>query len=75
MVKCRYCDKQIKDEEIIIGKSCFQDLVYKSGYNIMASHNDLVISQFGEILEILNELVIRMNKIESQLNLAKRLKV
>lgn len=55
--------------------NCYSKLSCKATWNECASKNEMFSSQYLEILNILYDLVLKVDNLESQLNLAKRLKV
>ena len=71
-IMCTHCRK--KGEKMLC-KSCYGELTCKACWNEGAAKNEMFSDQYLEILSTLNELVIRMDRLELNLNLAKRLKV
>jgi len=69
---CKLCGKK---SDIALCKVCFSGISAKACWNDVASKMEFVSSQYLEILEILHELTSKINNLELQLNLAKRLKV
>ncbi len=69
---CKQCGKKAN---IALCKSCWMGLSAKACWNEGAAKNEMFSGQYLEILGILHELVLKINKMELQLNLAKRLNV
>jgi len=69
---CKHCGKKA---EIALCKDCWTGLSIKGMWNETTSALAGVNNQYLEILEILHELTLKINNMELQLNLAKRLKV
>lgn len=69
---CKHCGKKA---EIALCKDCWTSLSIKGMWNETTGALSGVNNQYLEMLGILHELTLKINNIELQLNLAKRLKV
>lgn len=72
MKMCKECRKKA---EITLCKDCYSKLHIKSMWNETASMLEFTGNQHCEIIGMLYELTTKINNLELQLNLAKRLKV
>ena len=70
--RCIHCKK---NADITLCKSCYSNLSCKATWNEGASKNEMFSCQYLEILNILYKLVSKINNLELQLNLAKKLKI
>lgn len=69
---CKLCQKK---SDIALCNNCFSSLSCKASWNQQAASNEMFRDHYLEILQILRELTSKINTLELQLNLAKRLKV
>ena len=69
---CKQCGKKA---DIPLCRDCWTSLNIKGMWNETTSALTGVNNQYLEILGILHELTLKINSMELQLNLAKRLKV
>ena len=70
--RCTHCKEK---GDITLCKSCYSNLSCNATWNESASKNEMFSGQYLEILNVLHELVFKINNLELQLGLAKRLKI
>ncbi len=69
---CKHCGNK---SDISLCNKCWMELSAKACWNEGASKNEMFSGQYTEILGMLHELTVKINNLELQLNLAKRLNV
>ena len=74
MVKCKWCNKKIDGEVITLSKECYTLLTCKYTHNLSVEMNPIVEEQFAEIIRLLHDLILRVDRLESQINLTKKLR-